>query len=97
MTCSHRNAHPQDCDNGLSERKAAIKWKIGRSTISKLKRLRRDTGCIEPCKGVKSVVAKELIESRGALLLPLPAYSPDLNPIENAFAKLKSRLRKETP
>ena len=43
----------------------------------------------------KSVVAKELIESRGALLLPLPAYSPDLNPIENAFAKLKSCLRKE--
>ena len=43
----------------------------------------------------KSSVAKSLIEGRGASLLPLPPYSPDLNPIENAFAKLKSRLRKE--
>ena len=33
------------------------------------------------------------IEAAGASLLYLPAYSPDLNPIEQAFAKLKSRLR----
>jgi transposase len=32
---------------------------------------------------------------RGAKLLYLPAYSPDLNPIEMAFAKLKSLLRKK--
>ena len=43
----------------------------------------------------KSAVAKELIEVRGATLLPLPPYSPDLNPIELSFAKLKSVLRKE--
>ena len=43
----------------------------------------------------KSSVAKSLIEGRGASLLPLPPYGHDLNPIENAFAKLKSRLRKE--
>ena len=43
----------------------------------------------------KSSVAKAFIESRGASLLPLPPYSPDLNPIENAFSKLKARLRKE--
>ena len=30
----------------------------------------------------------------GARLLFLPPYSPDLNPIENAFAKLKALLRK---
>lgn len=34
------------------------------------------------------------IEARGAILLYLPAYSPDLNPIEMAFAKLKALLRK---
>jgi transposase len=34
-----------------------------------------------------------LIEERGAALLFLPAYSPDLNPIEMAFAKLKTLLR----
>jgi transposase len=34
------------------------------------------------------------IEARGATLLYLPPYSPDLNPIEQAFAKLKALLRK---
>ena len=34
------------------------------------------------------------IETRGAILLYLPPYSPDLNPIEMAFAKLKTLLRK---
>ena len=36
----------------------------------------------------------ELIESRGAELWYLPSYSPDLNPIEEAFAKVKGLLRK---
>jgi transposase len=34
------------------------------------------------------------IEAAGATLLYLPPYSPDFNPIENAFAKLKALLRK---
>ena len=34
------------------------------------------------------------IEACGARLLYLPPYSPDLNPIENAFAKLKAHVRK---
>jgi len=34
------------------------------------------------------------IEAAGAQLLYLPPYSPDFNPIENAFAKLKALLRK---
>ncbi|GAN78492.1 transposase [Acidisphaera rubrifaciens HS-AP3] len=34
------------------------------------------------------------IEAAGASLLYLPPYSPDFNPIENAFAKLKAALRK---
>jgi transposase len=37
---------------------------------------------------------REAIEARGAELLYLPPYSPDLNPIEQAFAKLKALLRK---
>ncbi|MET4019693.1 transposase [Bradyrhizobium sp. F1.4.3] len=37
---------------------------------------------------------REMIEAAGATLLYLPPYSPDLNPIENAFAKLKANLRK---
>ncbi len=37
---------------------------------------------------------KELIEGQGCELLYLPAYSPDYNPIEEAFSKVKSLLRK---
>jgi transposase len=37
---------------------------------------------------------RELIEERGCELIYLPPYSPDLNPIEEAFAKLKHILRK---
>jgi transposase len=37
---------------------------------------------------------REMIEAAGANLVYLPPYSPDFNPIENAFAKLKARLRK---
>jgi transposase len=37
---------------------------------------------------------REAIEACGAMLLYLPPYSPDLNPIEQAFAKLKALLRK---
>ena len=37
---------------------------------------------------------RELIEARGATRLLPPPYSPDLNPIEMAFSKLKALLRK---
>jgi transposase len=37
---------------------------------------------------------RETIEAAGARLLYLPPYSPDFNPIEMAFAKLKALLRK---
>ena len=37
---------------------------------------------------------RELIEARGAELVYVPSYSPDLNPIEQAFSKIKNILRK---
>src|SRR3712207_3888831 len=37
---------------------------------------------------------KELIEQRGCKLVYLPSYSPDLNPIEEAFSKIKRLVRK---
>jgi transposase len=37
---------------------------------------------------------RELVEERGAELVFLPSYSPDLNPIEEAFSKIKNILRK---
>jgi transposase len=37
---------------------------------------------------------RELIEEKGCELIYLPAYSPDLNPIEEAFSKIKGILRR---
>ena len=42
----------------------------------------------------KSAYAAEVLKSIGAGFLFLPAYSPDLNPIEMAFSKLKALIRK---
>ncbi|MGQ3215792.1 IS630 family transposase [Shinella sp.] len=42
----------------------------------------------------KSERAEQLIKAKGAWLLFLPPYSPGLNPIEMAFSKLKTLLRK---
>lgn len=41
----------------------------------------------------KSARASECLKQIGAWFLFLPPYSPDLNPIEMAFAKLKAHLR----
>ncbi len=38
--------------------------------------------------------ARELIEARGCEVVFLPSYSPDLNPIEEAFSKIKNLVRK---
>lgn len=37
---------------------------------------------------------RQAIEARGATMRPLPPYSPDLNPIEQTFSKLKAHLRR---
>ena len=42
----------------------------------------------------KATAVRIAIEAAGAWLLYLPPYSPDFNPIENAFARLKAGLRK---
>jgi transposase len=41
-----------------------------------------------------SPVVRAAIEQRGARFLPLPTYSPDFNPIEEAFSKVKQHLRR---
>ena len=42
----------------------------------------------------KAPAIREAIEAAGAILRFLPPYSPDFNPIEKAFSKLKAHLRK---
>ena len=55
---------------------------------------RGDVVILDNLRVHKSPKAAGLLKARGAWLLFLPAYSPDLNPIEMAFAKLKAHLRK---
>lgn len=45
----------------------------------------------------RRVAIQNTINAAGAELRYLPPYSPDFNPIENAFAKLKAGLRKAAP
>ena len=42
----------------------------------------------------KRIAVRQRIEAAGASLRFLPPYSPDFNPIEKAFARLKALLRK---
>ena len=41
----------------------------------------------------KAFIVRELLKKRGCRLMLLPTYSPDLNPIEMLFAKLKTKLK----
>ncbi|WP_081740642.1 transposase [Mesorhizobium sp. L2C066B000] len=70
-----------------------------------LRTLHRNTACSptvarryrhsRQCRLHKNERAAQLVRQRGAWLLFLPPYSPDLNPIEMAYSKLKARLRKK--
>ena len=58
---------------------------------------RGDTVIMDNLSAHKVSGIREAIEAAGARLLYLPAYSPDFNPIEQLFAKLKALLRTAAP
>ncbi|MDP1882976.1 MAG: transposase, partial [Bradyrhizobium sp.] len=55
---------------------------------------RRDTVIMDNLAAHKVAGVREAIEAVGARLRYLPQYSPDFNPIEQGFSKVKSHLRK---
>lgn len=55
----------------------------------------RDVVVMDNLNSHKGGEVRQLIRSAGAHLYFLPAYSPDLNPIEQAFAKIKGEIRKQ--
>jgi transposase len=55
---------------------------------------RGDTVIMDNLPAHKGSDVRRAIEAAGATLRYLPPYSPDINPIENAFAKLKAILRR---
>lgn len=71
---------------------AAFKAYVGQVLAATLKP--GDIVVMDNLSAHKHADIREIIEAAGATLLYLPPYSPDFNPIENAFAKLKAILRK---
>ena len=67
---------------GPSVRQAASRFRVG------------DVVIIDNLSSHKSDEVREAIEAVGASVRFLPRYSPDFNPIEKAFAKLKPMLRR---
>jgi transposase len=54
----------------------------------------RDVVIMDNLPAHKVAGVRQAIEAAGAILLYLPPYSPDFNPIENAFSKFKAHVRK---
>ena len=73
--------------NGLT----FVEW-VRQFLVPTLKR--RDVVIMDNLPSHKVSGVREAIESAGATLSYLPQYSPDLNPIENCFSKIKAHLRK---
>ncbi len=72
--------------------RAAFETYVARVLAPELRR--GDTVIMDNLASHKGPRVRALIEAAGAALLYLPPYSPDFNPIEQAFAKLKALLRK---
>lgn len=81
---------------GESVRTVASALSISAATVVRWSQRYRVSGSAAPGKvgGHKRPAVRTAIRARDARLLFLPPYSPDLNPIEQVFAKLKHLLRK---
>ena len=75
------------------------RWTVSSSSLGASRCWRRPCGLATSsswtiCQPTRSPASGAPSKLRGATLLYLPPYSPDFNPIENAFAKLKAHVRK---
>ena len=65
---------------------------VGQVLVPELRR--GDIVIMDNLSSHKRATVRALVEAAGATLMFLPPYSPDFNPIEKAFARLKAMLRK---
>jgi transposase len=86
----HGMTAPQTIDGSMTGKKFLAS--VERRLAPTLKR--NDIVIIDNLPAHKAAGVREAIEARGATLRYLPKYSPDLNPIEMSFSKLKAYLRK---
>ena len=78
-----------------SDQRRAIRLYVEKVLVPTLKPA--DIVILDNLGSHKSQAVRAAIRAAGARLLFLPPYSPDLNPIEQVFAKLKHLLRREPP
>ena len=79
------------CDRWLDDGKMFLAY-VEQSLAPTLKR--NEVVIMDNLPAHKVPGIRQAIESRGATVRYLPQYSPDLNPIEMSFSKLKANLRK---
>src|SRR4051794_34342458 len=89
--CGSRVSSPHSCSMGPINRDA---FEVYAEKVLVPELSPGDVVVMDNLSSHKGPNMRALIEKAGAVLLYLPPYSPDFNPIENAFAKLKSLLRK---
>ena len=75
-------------EEGLSGRAAALRLKLSPATGA------RTVVILDNLATHKNAEAEKAMRKAGCWFLFLPPYSPDLNPIEMAFSKLKAHLRR---
>ena len=75
-------------EEGLSGRAAALRLKLSPATGA------RTVVILDNLATHKNAEAEKVMRKAGCWFLFLPPYSPDLNPIEMAFSKLKAHLRR---
>jgi transposase len=80
---------PFVCDGAMNG--AVFRAYVEQILVPTLKR--SDVVIMDNLPAHKAAGVRQAIEQAGACLMFLPPYSPDFNPIENAFAKLKALLR----
>jgi transposase len=92
----HRRADAARLHRAVRDRRAinrlAFETYVEKVLLPELRK--GDVVVMDNLPGHKGQRVRQLIEKAGAELLYLPPYSPDFNPIENAFAKLKALLPK---
>jgi hypothetical protein len=97
---AHLEADGLSLVKAYTRRRPAVNGEARQDLLNSLQQHmpRPDTQAQGYCRDRQSSGAKagvpEAIEARGAALRYLPKYSPDLNPIEMSFSKLKADLRK---
>ena len=89
---SKRNEAPMACPDWIDNNRIAFQAYVDRILVPEL--APGDIVIMDNLPSHKGSAVQAAIEAAGARLLYLPSYSPDFNPIEMAFSKLKALLRK---